>query len=122
MGEFGYPRFVQQPVTRPHHCAFIPFLGGSNSKGFFDSGTDYWGERIYASVEAVEDMAGQLGWVAPGAVADLEDRVVRAEAEAEQLRARVAELEEFQAAFAVVKAAGGDLKRRPGRPKTKETA
>lgn len=110
---------VQHAVTRPFRCAFIPYLGNSNAKGFFDSGTDFWGERVYASVEAVEHMAGQLGWVGPQVVHGLErdaqrqrERAVTAERELEACH------KELEAADLL--ADGFTLRRKPGRPKKEE--
>lgn len=114
---FGYPRMVQQPVMRPHHCAFITFLGASNGKGFFDSGTDFWGERIYCSFEAVENMAGQLGWVSPSDVDELRARVAVQQSALAAVEREVTELRAFKATIAGLEEQGAQIKRRPGRPR-----
>ena len=61
-------RWVPAAIMRPHRCAMIPYVGGTSPKGFFDSGTDYRGDRVYVSVIAVEEMARALGFESPGQI------------------------------------------------------
>lgn len=77
-------RHVQFCQRRPHRCAAIPFIGQTHPKGFFDTGTEFFGERVYISVVAAEEMARALGWASP--------------AEARAMRMRHQDLEERHAA------------------------
>lgn len=78
-------RWVPRASIRPHRCAVIAHIGSSN-KGFFDTGTDFFQDRVYVSVDAVELMATSLGWEPP-------TRVKAREQKEGDLRQRVADLE-----------------------------
>lgn len=112
-------RLVPHAAIRPHRCAVIPFIGNSNTKrGFFDTGVDLpgWDPHVYVSVEAVEQMASQVGWqpnqIAAGYARQVKDR----DQQIGTLEARIAELEQQVSAVQVLKAAGYTAARKPGRP------
>lgn len=79
-------RWVPRATMRPHRCAVISHIG-SSSKGFFDTQTDFFGDRVYVSVDAAELMATSMGWESP-------TRVKAREETERDLRQRVTDLEE----------------------------
>lgn len=114
-------RFVQSAVCRPNKCAAIPFIGQSHPKGFIDTGTTYWGERVYLSVVAVEEMARMIGWSAPAEqrrqgnqMDEMARRIVLLEEERDGLKARLGAIDVLEA---------GDFRarRKPG-PKKEQAA
>lgn len=117
-------RWVQQASIRPHRCSVIPFVGNTNAvKGFFDTGVDARElDRVYVSVQAVEEMARRIGWTPAH-----ESRSLQGDLDAE--RERTAELEaelesvrEQLGAVQVLKAAGYSAARKPGRPPKQKVA
>lgn len=113
-------RFAQQAIHRPNRCAIIPFIGQSHPEGFIDTGTDYWGERVYLSVVGVKECAKLIGWVPrqqlQHAVRDLNaerDRSKELEAERDALQARLDAID-------VIESEGFRARKKPGRPKKEE--
>lgn len=84
-------RWVPRAIMRPHRCAMVPYVGQNSPKGFFDSGTDYRGDRVYVSVVAVEEMARALGFEAPGTVQARSTREQQLETRVAQLQADLTE-------------------------------
>lgn len=58
-------RIVERPVTRPSHCAAIPFIGPASNpeERWIDTGTDLPGfdNHVYISETAAKQMAALLG-------------------------------------------------------------
>lgn len=84
--DFPTLKWVEVAAIRPHHCAAVPYIGNSNStKGFIDTGSELPGfdNRVYLSVEYIEDCARQMGFV----------EKARADITIHSLRRQVAELE-----------------------------
>jgi hypothetical protein len=99
-------RWVQAATLAPHRCAAVPFLGSSSSqKGFIDTGTDMngWDQRVYVSVEAVEQMARIIDWQPPAAVAPLVELTQVQAQRIAQLEEQLAEANQVADAFDVVK-------------------
>lgn len=111
-------RWVPAAVTRPHRCAFIPFIGSHHPEGFFDFGTEImaFDGHAYCSVVAARQMAEAMGWAPAGGVNPLTAKVASLEAENEQLRAVLGARERELAAVEVLKAGGFTQARKPGRP------
>jgi outer membrane murein-binding lipoprotein Lpp len=109
-------RLVQQPVRIPHRCAVIPYVGATHPSGFFDTGTDFAGFRVYVSVVAVQEMARQLKWVPAGTLEHARADTAAAMRRVAELEAKVAELERVVGAVQTLKAAGYQQARKPGRP------
>jgi hypothetical protein len=96
-------RLVKSADIRPHGCAVFPTLGTNHPKGYFDTGNELVGfdNHVYVSVEAVEQLAAQLGWVAPEAhaavveavVGERDDATARADTAVEALGVAERELE-----------------------------
>lgn len=118
-------RWVQQASVRPHRCAVIPFIGNSNArKGFFDTGVDLpfngpvsAGDRVYVSVEAVEEMARRLGWSPAHTGAQLQKELDAEKQENARQGEIIADLEAQLAAVAVLKNGTFRQQGAPGRPK-----
>src|SRR4051812_35403908 len=94
-------RWVPQAAITPHKCAVIPFIGTSNAKaGFFDAEVDLpgWDPHVYISVEAVEMMASEIGWEPASKRGVAEKRLAERDAVIAELKARIAEHEEFEEA------------------------
>lgn len=84
-------RWVPTAAIRPHKCAAIPFIGQSgNGKGFFDTGTDYFNDRVYISVVAAEQMAQALGWHSPAAGREWGKRETALKAQVDRLTSDLA--------------------------------
>lgn len=115
-------RFAQAAVHRPHRCAIVPFIGQTHPEGFIDTGTDYWGERVYLSVVGVKECAKLIGWVPKQqlqrAVRDVNterERVVELEAERDALQARLDAID-------VIESEGFRARKKTGRPKQEVVA
>lgn len=113
-------RFAETAIHRPHRCAIVPFIGQTHPEGFIDTGTDYWGERVYLSVVGVKECAKLIGWVPHRqlelAVRDLNterERVAELEAERDALQARLDAID-------VIESDGFRARKKPGRPKREE--
>lgn len=111
-------RRVDQAEIRPHYCAVLPHLGQAHRKGYFDTGNEVTAidPHIYVSVEAVEVMARELGWVGPEEHAAVLDRVAALEAELAQEQARAGELQATFDAIDVLESKGFRARKKPGRP------
>src|SRR5688572_7161375 len=104
---------------RPHYCAVFPQLGMTHPKGYVDTGVDLngpGGDRVYLSVEALEQLAQGMGWAPPAQVAVLNGERDRLKATVKGLEDRVAAAEEFrQAAEYTLGQFGAKVTRKPGR-------
>jgi hypothetical protein len=116
-------RFVQRAVTKPMHCAVLPFIGQTHERGFIDTGSELPGfdNHVYISVVAAEEMARMVGFI-PG-----KERT-RVQAELDQALARVTELERDLSeaerhleAVDLLESRGFTARKKPGRPKREET-
>lgn len=109
-------RFVGDAVVPPARCAYISFIGGSSDPvGFFWNGKD-----VYTSFTAFKKMAEIAGYVPARAGADVGELAVR-DARIAELEALLAAEREKTAAVEVLRAAGFQPARKPGRPaKAKE--
>lgn len=117
-------RRVDRAVIRPMHCALKPYIGQQHEKGFFDFGTEMPGfdNHVYCSVVAAEEMAADMGWLAPADAAGFEERIGGLQDELAGVRA---ELEQAQAHLDAVDqlvSAGYVARKKPGRPKKEEVA
>lgn len=112
-------RWVQAAQIRPHRCSFIPFVAGHHPKGFFDFGTEImaFDGHAYCSVVAAEQMAGAMGWAPAGDASNLRARVRELEAVVALKDEEVAALQVKLDAVQVLRQAGYEAARRPGRPK-----
>lgn len=118
-------RFVQHAAIRPHHCAAIPYMGNSNSQGFFDTGSELDGfdNHVYISVEAVAEMAQLMGWSHPSALDKLEREKAALQAQVDQLQAEVKEADKFaEAAEYTLGKFGAKVQKKPGRPPKEKVA
>lgn len=91
-------RWVQHAAIRPHRCAVIPYVANSNAKaGFFDTGNDFRDQdHCYVSVEAVEEMARQIGWQPSTVTAPLQAKIVAKDERIADLEAELEEAEKFK--------------------------
>jgi hypothetical protein len=110
-------RYVQHAALRPHHCAVIPFIGNTNGRGFIDTGIDLpgWDPHVYVSVEAVEEMAREIGWQPAHISAQAATRAGEKDARIAELEAEVADKTERLEAVQVLRSAGYTSARKPGR-------
>lgn len=117
-------RWVEHAPIRPQRCAVLPYIGSSNSqKGFIDTGAELPGfdNHVYISVIAVEQMAAMVGWHPASTLHAVQaDRDKLAEKVA-GLEADLAAASERLRAVQVLKQAGYQQAKRPGRPR-KETS
>jgi hypothetical protein len=112
-------RWVPYPVQIPHRCLFMPSVNGADGEGYVE-GDEVDGLRAYISVEAVKQIALQMGWAPAAKASDgrlerLRGRIKDLEAENEDL---VTRLEAVQ----VLKNAGFEQTRPPGRPRKQSVA
>lgn len=109
-------RFVEKATIRPQHCAVFPSLGASHRRGYFDTGVDLPGfdNRVYVSVEAVEQMAQKLGWYPPGQQRAYDEKLAEAEREIAELREELSKADEKLNAVHVLKQAGFVSERKRG--------
>jgi hypothetical protein len=84
-------QWVPYPRQIPQHCWFMRTVNGADGLGYIE-GDEVDGLRAYISVEAVRQIATQMGW-AP--VADGEDR--RLPLLREQVAAKDAEIADLRA-------------------------
>lgn len=112
-------RFVEHATIRPQHCAVFPSLGARHSKGYIDTHVDLDRERVYISVEAVEQLATLQGWHPPERQAAYDDMLAAKDAEIADLRERLVEADRFaEAAKYTLGKFGQTVQRKPGpRPK-----
>lgn len=112
-------RIVDRPFARPMRCAAIPYIGQSyGERVWFDTGSEMQGpdDHVYLSGTAVKEAAAMIGWVSPG-----EHRLVKAElagvnAQLEQERRRVLELQRRIDAIDVIESEGFRARKKAGRP------
>lgn len=112
-------RLVPHAALRPHRCAAIPFVGNASSrKGFFDTGHDLpgWDPHVYISVEAVEQMAHRIGWVPAHVNQEDRRKLAARDSEIEALRNELADARHKLGAVEVLKQAGFQQQKKPGRP------
>ena len=111
-------RLIEEVVTRPNHCVVMPHMGAHHERGYVDTGAICYGvdPHIVISVIAAEEIGAVIGMV------PREDHT-QLQAEAEQLRLQVAELQEkldgeeaFRRAVDVIESADYRARRRQGRP------
>jgi hypothetical protein len=117
-------RYVPHAAIRPHRCAVIPFIGNHNSRGFIDTGMDLpgWDPHVYVSVEAVEQMAGMIGWQ-PAHVSQQGSATIKSrDARIAELEAERDALTEQLGAVQVLKQAGYVQAKRPGKPRKTKVA
>lgn len=111
-------RWVQAAQARPHKCSFIPFIGGHHPEGFFDAGTEImaFDGHVYCSVVAARQMAEMMGW-APAGDANLKAKVRELEDQVQQAKDETAALQTQLDAVQVLRQAGYEAARKPGRPR-----
>ena len=110
-------KFVQRAEIRPNHCVIYPSLGASHPKGYFQ-GVDLPGfdNKGYVSVHAVEEMALALGWERPGQQEAYDAVLAEKDAEIAALRDELGRAQAKLEAVYVLKQAGFQAQRKPGRP------
>lgn len=111
-------RRVERCIAKPNACVVYPQLGQAHRKGYFDTGNELnaLDPHIYVSVEAVETMARDLGWVTPeGHAGTVEDLKVCRERIAE-LEVQLEKFEGVFEAFDTLESAGFRARRKAGRP------
>lgn len=120
-------RLVQHPGLAPHRCAVLPYLGASNSAGFFDSEQELGPpgarvrDRVYVSFEAVCEMARLLGWVGPSVVKAKDADLASKQARIDQLEAELREADRFSQAIDVIESKDFRARQKRG-PKPKKEA
>lgn len=113
-------RIVERPVKRPMHCAAVPYIGQSNrSVRWVDTGSELPGgfdNHVYLSDAAVREAMQALKWPLPGEFREVKADRDRLRAELDAANAELRELREQIAAVQVLKQAGYQQARKPGRP------
>lgn len=110
-------RWVEVAAIRPHRCAVIPFVGGHDSRGYIDTGSEMEGfdNHIYVSVTAVDAMADLIG---RPTISQFREVVTSNQEHAAALAQVIAERDDLKARFdAIDVLAGADFRARkkPGR-------
>jgi ribosomal protein L29 len=113
-------REVERPVKRPMHCAAIPYVGQSNRNvRWVDTGSELPGSfdnHVYLSDAAVREAMQTLKYPLPGEFREVKADRDRLSTELEAARRELAELRGQMAAVQVLKQAGYEQARKPGRP------
>lgn len=111
-------RWLETAAVRPHRCACIPFIAGSQAEGFFDFGTEIqaFDGHVYVSVVAAKQMAEAMGW-APKGPDQSAAKVEKLQAELDGVRDELAQAQAELEAVHVLKRGGFASSRKPGRPK-----
>ena len=106
----------------PHACAVFPTLGANHARGYWDTGVDVQGpgihiHRMYISVEAVDHLARQQGWVAQDDHATLLAELERAREESFRLAEELDRAEAVIDSIDVIESAEFKARRKSGRIK-----
>lgn len=113
-------REVDRPVKRPMHCAALPYVGQSNRNArWVDTGSELPGgfdNHVYLSDAAVRGAMQALRYPLPGEFREVRADRDRLAGELEEARRELADLRAQLAAVQVLKQAGYQQARRPGRP------
>lgn len=117
-------RRVASADIRPNHCAALPQLGARAKKGYFDTGIDLNGfdNHVYVSVEFVEMAARDLAWTGPQERQELRGEIEALQGQIQALTVERDELAGQLDAVHVLKQAGYQAARKPGRPKREAVA
>lgn len=111
-------RFVERAEIRPMHCAVHPTLGARHRGGYIDTGTDLPGfdNRVYVSVEAVENLAKFVGHPSKVEHAEALARVEELERRCADLEQQLAEADKELGAVYTLRQKGWAPSKKPGRP------
>jgi hypothetical protein len=113
-------RIVERPVKRPMHCAALPYVGQSNrTVRWVDTGSELPGgfdNHVYLSDAAIRAAMQALRYPLPGEFREVRADRDRLKVQLDEANAELEELREQIAAVQVLKQAGYQQARKPGRP------
>lgn len=112
-------RLVERPHARPMRCAAIPYIGQAyGERVWFDTGSEMQGpdDHVYLSGTAVTECAKMIGWVPPGEIRQARAELAGVQAQLEQERRNVLELQRRLDAIDVIESEGFRARKKAGRP------
>lgn len=100
-------------------CAAIPYIGQAyGERIWFDTGSEMQGpdDHVYLSGTAVTECAKMIGWVPPGEIRQARAELAGVQAQLEQERRNVLELQRRLDAIDVIESEGFRARKKAGRP------
>lgn len=100
-------------------CAAIPYIGQAyGERVWFDTGSEMQGpdDHVYLSGTAVTECAKMIGWVPPGEIRQARAELAGVQAQLEQERRNVLELQRRLDAIDVIESEGFRARKKAGRP------
>ncbi len=112
---------VEKAVIRPMKCVFYPQIGHDHPKGYVDTGMDMLGvdPHAYISIQAIEDIATYLGYLAPAENERMCSDLASAHEEIIKLEQEIKEADEVINAIDVIESREFRARKKPGRKVSK---
>jgi len=110
-------RIVERADIRPNKCVVYPHIGHDHAKGYIDTGMDMLGvePHAYISIQAVEDIAKQLGYLLPADHEIMCAELVEANGKIIELERELNEASNVLDAIDAIESVGFRARKKPGR-------